>query len=160
MKEFKGFGSFATHLKLMALEASEVTHHMADRAAEEIQKTAQGEIGFYQDQIGPYAAWEQLADSTEAEKARLGFEPDAPLLRTGGMRKSINRTVIGNDATVGSNDPTMIYHELGTTKMAPRAVLGPAAIHSKGRVKLIIGSTMFAWLSGRGWLRPAKITGS
>jgi HK97 gp10 family phage protein len=153
VKEFKSFGSFAAHLTKLAATGHEVTHHMVKAGAEEIEKTAQGEIGFYQTDIAPYPDWALLADSTEAEKARLGFEPDAPLLRTGEMKKSIHASVEGNEAVVGSNDGILKYHEFGTDRMPPRPVLGPAAHHSSPRIMSQFAKTTFAWLAGMGWKR-------
>ncbi|RKR46317.1 hypothetical protein [Paraburkholderia sp. BL17N1] len=154
MKEFKSFGAFAAHLERLALESAEVKHHAVDRAAEEIQKTAQGLIGEYQHGVGPYPAWEELADSTQAERSRLGYSENDPGYRDGKMQRSIRRTASSSEAEVGSNDQNLVWFDLGTTKQPPRPVLGPAAIHSRERVKRIIGMTVFAWLAARGWRRP------
>lgn len=153
MKQFNSFGAFATHLAKLAATGPEVTHHMVKAGAEEIAKTAQGEIGFYQTDIEPYPDWALLADSTEAEKARLGYEPDAPLLRTGEMKKSIRADAERNEAVVGSNDEILKYHEFGTDRMPPRPVLGPAAHYSSPRILAQFGKTTFAWLAGMGWKR-------
>ncbi len=154
MKEFKSFGAFATHLARLAATSGEVTHHIVDKAAEEIQKTAQGIIGDYQDAIGPYPAWEELADSTKAERARLGYSENDPGYRSGAMQRSIQRTVEGNESVVGSNDPHLVWFDQGTVRQPPRPVMGPAALHSRDRVAAIVGTTAFAWLAGRGWMRP------
>lgn len=148
---------FAAHLIRLAAESHAVMHHAVTISADEIKDTAQGIIGQYQDAIGPYPKWEDLADSTEAEKARLGYSVDAPLLRTGEMQKSIEQRTIGTEAEIGSNDRKMIWHELGTDRMPPRPVLGPAAMHSKDRVAHFVGKTTLAWLSGKGWVRPRRI---
>lgn len=157
MKEFSSFGAFAKHLEKLALEGPAVTHHILDKSAEEMQKTAQGMIGEYQDAVGPYPAWEELADSTKAERARLGYSENDPGYRSGEMQRSVQRHVEADEAAVGSNDQHLVWFDQGTTKQPPRAVLGAAAIHSKPRVTKIIGTTMFAWLAGRGWRRP-KLT--
>ncbi|MFM0630774.1 hypothetical protein [Paraburkholderia xenovorans] len=154
MKEFNSFGAFARHLERLAIEGPVVKHFAADKAAEEIQKTAQGMIGDYQDAVGPYVAWEELADRTKSERVAAGYSDNDPGYRSGAMRKSIERKVEGGEAVVGSNDQDLVWFDLGTTKQPPRPVLGPAAIHSKRRVQEIIGATVFAWLAGRGWRRP------
>ncbi|GAA7757459.1 hypothetical protein RN01_22570 [Cupriavidus sp. SHE] len=157
MKQFNSFGAFAAHLERLAAAGPAVTHHIADKAAEEIQKTAQGMIGDYQEAVGPYPKWEELADSTKEERARLGFSENDPGYRSGAMQASIERTVHGSEAAIGSNDQHLVWFDLGTPNQPPRPVLGPAAIHSEGRVKKIIGATVFAWLTGRGWRRPQRL---
>lgn len=159
MKEFKGFGAFADHLVRVAAESGEVKKHILDASAEEIQKTARGMIGDYQHAVGPYPAWEELADSTKAERSRLGYSENDPGYRSGEMQRSVERHVEGDEAAVGSNDQDMVWFDIGTSKQPPRPVFGPAAIHSKPRVQRIIGMTMFAWLAGRGWRRPRITSG-
>lgn len=154
MKEFKSFGAFAAHLERLAMESHEVKHFVLEKGSEEIQKTAQGMIGEYQQGVGPFPAWEELAESTQADRARLGFSENDPGFRTGAMQRSIERTVEGSESAVGSNDPHLLWFDLGTEKQPPRPVFGPAAIHSRDRVQRIIGTTIFAWLAGRGWRRP------
>lgn len=154
MKEFKSFGAFALHLERLAATSGEVKHHILDKAGEEVQKTAQGMIGDYQQAIGPYVAWEELADRTKAERSRLGFSENDPGFRTGEMQRSIKHTVSGEEMAVGSNDQHIIWFDLGTPNQPPRPVFGPAALHSMDRVKTIIGATAFAWLAGAGWLKP------
>ncbi len=154
MKEFTSFAAFAAHLERLAVMGHEVTHHIADKSAEEIQKTAQGMIGDYQPAVGPYVAWEELADSTKAERARLGFSDNDPGYRSGEMRKSIERTVQGTEAAVGSNDQHLVWFDLGTPKHPPRPVLGPAALHSRERVGSYAAKTVFAWLAGRSLRHP------
>lgn len=159
MKEFKSFGAFAAHLEKLAAIGPEVTHHIVDKSAEEIQKTAQGIIGEYQPGIGSYRAWEELADRTQQERARLGYSENDPGYRSGEMQKSVHHAAENNEAAIGSNDPHMVWFDLGTPKQPPRPVFGPAAIHSRERVKIIMGKTMFAWLAGMGWRKPRITSG-
>jgi hypothetical protein len=159
MKEFKSFGAFAAHLERLAVAGPEVTHHIVEKSAEEIQKTAQGIIGEYQPEIESYPAWEELAERTQQERARLGYSENDPGYRSGAMQRSVQREVEGNEAAIGSDDPHLVWFDLGTSRQPPRAVFGPAAIHSRDRVGLIIGKTMFAWLAGMGWRRPRITNG-
>lgn len=154
MKEFKSFGAFALHLERLAATSGAVKHHILDKAGEEVQKTAQGMIGDYQQAVGQYPAWEELADSTKAERSRLGYSENDPGYRSGEMQKSVQRTVSGEEMAVGSNDPHIVWFDQGTPSQPPRPIFGPAALHSMDRVKTIIGATAFAWLAGAGWLKP------
>lgn len=154
MREFKSFGAFALHLERLAATSGEVKHHILDKAGEEVQKTAQRMIGDYQQAVGPYPAWEELADSTKAERSRLGYSENDPGFRTGEMQRSVQRTVSSEEMAVGSNDPHIVWFDQGTPKQPPRPVFGPAALHSMDRVKTIIGATAFAWVAGAGWRKP------
>jgi len=145
---------FADHLARLAAESTAVTHHMTEQTAKDIEKVAKAEIGQYQPAVGLFAKWEQLKPETEAEKKRLGYRLNAPLERTGEMRDSIGRTVIGTEAAVGSNDDKMVWHELGTPTVPARAVLGPAAIRVGQNLQARLGRVLTAWLAGRGWRRP------
>ena len=98
--------------------------------------------------------WEELTAETEFDKIRKGYPVDAPLLRNGQMRNSIETTVIGNEAVVGSNDQKMVWHELGTRTIPPRAVLGPAAIRAGKDIQARFGRTVAAWLAGWSWRNP------
>ncbi|NOV25889.1 hypothetical protein E5S69_20515 [Cupriavidus necator] len=154
MKNFRSLGDFANHLTALAAESTAVTGHMTETGAEVIQKIAKSEIGHYQPAVGPFAKWEELTAETEFEKIRQGYPVDAPLLRTGEMRDSIERTVAGNEAAVGSNEDKMVWHELGTLRVPPRAVLGPAAIRAGEDLKARFSRTVAAWLAGRSWRLP------
>ncbi|WP_234775250.1 hypothetical protein [Paraburkholderia tropica] len=159
MKEFRSFGAFAKHLEVLALQSHAVKEHVLDKSAEEIQKTAQGLIGQYQEAIGPYVAWDELADSTQAERARLGFSENDPGYRDGAMQRSIGRQVHGEESVIGSNDKNLVWFDQGTSKQPPRPVFGPAAIHSLERVKLLQTITLIAWIAGKGWRRPRLTSG-
>jgi len=118
---------------------SEEVHHGLKQVAVAIETTAKEEIGHYQAAAGPFAAWEPLADSTVADRVSKGFTPDDPLLRTGELQDSIVHEVGDWEATVGSTDPVMIFHEFGTSKMPPRPVIGPALFHNAEHVQKLIG---------------------
>lgn len=154
MKTFKSMSDFADHLIRLAAESEVVTNHLTEGAAAEIEKVAKAEIGHYQPAVGKFAAWAELKPETEAEKSRLGFKTNAPLERTGEMRDSIQRTVVRNEAVIGSNSDKMVWHELGKGRNPPRAVLGPAAIRVGENLQRRFGIAVAAWLAGRNWRRP------
>lgn len=147
-REFGSFAEFAGHLLTLQVTEAAALRKGLDLVGTVVEGTAKAEIGFYQGAVGEFAAWEPLADSTEQEKARLGFEPDAPLLRTGELRDSIGHEVGGLEVVIGSTSDVMVYQELGTATIPPRAVLGPAAVHNQERIERILGAAAIAGLIG------------
>lgn len=117
-------------------------------AAKVVQKDAQDRIGEYQKETGPFPEWKPLADSTEAEKARLGYPLNSPLLRSGDMCDSIETEHNALEAIIGSKDPVARYQEFGTDRIPPRPFLGPAAYDSRDKVHRIIGKTAAASIGG------------
>lgn len=85
--------------------------------------------------IGSYDyGWQQLAPSTQAERVRLGYPANEPLLRSGDLRDSISHYLEGADLVpheisgyVGSPSKIALYQELGTSRIPPRSYLGGAA---------------------------------
>lgn len=148
MREFKSFAAFGAHLARLALLEHEVTGHIVRESAKIILADAEHRIGAYQDYTGPFNAWAPLADSTEAEKERLGYPLNAPLLREGDLRGSYNYEVNGNEAVIGSQSDIAVYQEMGTETIPPRPVIGPAAYNSKNDICELAGMTALAWLSG------------
>jgi hypothetical protein len=147
VREFNLAG-FAAHLAVLSHEMHAHTEQGLHRALQVIQDDAVAQIGHYQDAIGNFSGWPALADSTEAQKARLGYPLDAPLLRTGELRESFSHQVEGHTGVVGSTDETMLYHELGTSKMPPRPVLGPAIVRSERKVEAIVGRSLVEGILG------------
>jgi phage gpG-like protein len=154
MKEFSSFGAFARHLAVTAALGEEVTHHIAEKSAEIIKQDAQAKLGHYQESVGPFPEWAELADSTKADRLAQGFTENDPLRRTGGLADSIQTQVLGNDAVVGSEDPVARWQEEGTERIPPRPFLGPAAFGAKRPISEMAGKTIIAWVSGLGWKRP------
>lgn len=147
MKEFSILG-FVEHLAVMAAEMVVVEHEALERAAEVIEHEAKESVGHYQEQSGPFAAWDPLAEATMADRAAKGFPEDEPELRTGEMRDSIEHVVIGHEAEIGSNSEILEWQELGTAKMPPRSVLGGAAARKADAVSAEIGREVVAALVG------------
>lgn len=113
--------------------------------AEEIEHTAKEEIGTYQPSVGPFNAWDELAESTKADRVRQGYSEDDPLLRTGELRDSISHRVMGLAAVVGSTDDKAVWQEYGTEKIPPRPFIGPAYVKSFHKLTEMVG---FAVLKG------------
>ena len=148
MREFNSFGAFAGHLLEIQLAEAFAMHEGLKAVGEHVEAVAKWEIGFYQEAVGPFPAWEPLADSTEAEKARLGYQPDAPLLRDGDLRDSYGNEVEVLDAIIGSTSDIAVYQEIGTPTIPPRPVLGPAALHSQEFIEATIGAAAVSGIIG------------
>lgn len=155
MKQFNGFASFARHLMRTAAIGEEVSSHLAKEGGKVVQKDAQARIGEYQDGVGEFTAWANLAESTVNDRLSKGFSPDDPLLRTGSLRDSIEVHEDGAEVVVGSASDIALYQECGTDKIPPRPFLGPAGFTSREKIERGVGLGTAAWVAGVGWKRPA-----
>lgn len=140
MREFESLAKFAEHLAIMSVAVVKSEQRALEKCAVLIEKTAKSEIGHYQKAVGPFPAWADLADSTEADKARHGYPVDAPLLRKGDLRDSIQHEVRVLDAVIGSQSDIAAYQEFGTRTIPPRPFIGPAAYRNKEKIQHIIGA--------------------
>ncbi|MDE3022876.1 MAG: hypothetical protein KGI54_13640 [Pseudomonadota bacterium] len=152
---FKDFKSFANHLKtLPKLEEAALLMEVT-RLAELIEDTAKAEIGTYQrDNMGPFAPWAELAYFTKQDRLEKGFTENDPLLRTGEMRASITHEVLHNspstfDAVIGSDSEIAEKQELGTSKIPPRAFLGPAMWRNREHILKSLQGVHFSIMSGK-----------
>lgn len=159
MRSFDSFGAFAEHLVVASGAMKIALHEGVKKATELVQATAKAEIGVYQDavgtfqnDIGAFPAWAQLADSTERQKERMGYPLDAPLLASGAFRDSIVKEAVGLKGVVASDDDVAMYHEMGTDKMPPRPVFGPAGVRCEDKVLRILGEAAMIGLIGGDWL--------
>jgi len=139
MREFAHIGEMVAHLATMAAAETLALHHGLKKCAVAIEKTAKAEIGEYQGEVPPFSGWVELADSTKADRVAQGFTENDPLLRTGKLRDTISHQIDGLEAVIGSDSDIMVYQELGTEHIPPRAVLGPAAIHNKDLIIKTLG---------------------
>jgi hypothetical protein len=147
--ELQSLEALALKFLLMPIAIRRLQHQGLDMACQIIEKDAAAQIGHYQDAHGEYPAWAPLAESTEEEKARLGFPADAPLERTGALKDSFSHEVHGLEAVVGSTDEKMVYHEFGTDRMPPRPALGPALFKNRESLSKLLGfATVTAIIEG------------
>src|SRR4051794_7536860 len=109
LREFNSIAAFVEQLATVAIAVKEAEHVLLEKAAVMVEKRAKEKIGEYQEQIGPFVAWAELADSTKADREKHGYAEDQPLLRSGEMRDSIEHTVQGSEACVGSNSDIAVY---------------------------------------------------
>lgn len=92
-----------------------------------------------------HAALERAARVVEAEATA----EIAHLGGTGDLRDSIEHTVLGDEAHVGSNSEIAEYQELGTAHIPPRSFLGSALVQTTDEVVKIIGEGVVGALTGR-----------
>lgn len=148
MKEFKSLGAFAKYFGTREVALHETLHVALEVVAAKMNNTARAEIGIYQPEVGPFPAWAELAEFTVQDRLAQHYSPDEPLLRDGTLRDSITHEVIGLEAVIGSTSDIMVYQELGTLKIPPRPVLGPAAFHDAHFAVETIGAAAVAALGG------------
>ncbi|TKI03580.1 hypothetical protein [Martelella alba] len=96
--------------------------------AEDVEAAAKEELGVYQPAIGPFNAWDPLAESTMDDRVNQGYNANEPLLRSGELRDSIQHEVMGLSAIVGTKSQIGYWQEVGTDKIPPRPFIGPAYI--------------------------------
>ena len=131
-------------------EIEEASHRGLEKAARIVEAEAKREIGTYQGQAGPFAAWAELTEATKADRVAKGFTENDPLLRTGDMRDTIGHRVAGHEAVVGSDSDIAVYQELGTSRIPPRSFLGGAAFRKAEEVAQTLGHAAVLGLVGRG----------
>ena len=130
--------------------ASRRTHTVASAIAKEagvaIRDRAKEKLGTYQEATGDFPAWEQLAESTQEQRAKAGYTPNDPLLRSGELRDSITTRSDGNGSVTGTTLDVGLWMENGTEKIPPRPFLGPAAeeeMHKIGVLAAPLIKTLF-----------------
>ncbi len=143
MRSFNSIDAFLPHLARMHGRGAAHAQKTLDKAAAVVQQAAKDRIGVpEQPAAGPFVAWAPLADSTQEERARLGYPPADALLRSGETRDSIERNSEGSQAVVGSNSDILLWQELGTRSIPPRSVLGAAAVEEGDRVTRMLGQAV------------------
>ena len=66
------------------------------------------------------------------------------------MRGSIQHRTGFHEAEIGSDDDKLVFFELGTSRQAPRSVLGLAAVKKGQKVAEIVGEGVAFALMGEG----------
>lgn len=94
---------------------------------------AYSKFGHYQTAVGPFSAWQSLAQTTLQRRARRGINPaNEPLLESGALRESYEIIDDGEAIVIGSAEPQAGVMETGDGQSIPaRAVLGPAIIQAE-----------------------------
>lgn len=147
-QEFHSLTAFAARLLVMEVAVQKELRVGLKEAAQHVETQAKGELGTYQPAVGPFSAWQELAESTKEDRVRKGFTENDPLLRSGELRESISHEVHGLEAEIGTPREEGEYLELGTSKMPPRPFLGPALIHSEKAIHKILGHAVVRGMVG------------
>lgn len=145
---YKSFGAMANAMQRNMERVAVAFAKTSLSGAKLVQAVAKHKIGVYQPEVGPFPEWEELADSTEFEKARLGYPVDAPLLREGNLRDSIVYECTAMTFLVGSESKIAIYQEFGTKTIPPRPFIGPALFETMPDIMKIFGNSIERALSG------------
>lgn len=154
MKSFDSMGKFALHLAERVIAGRAALEEGLELAAQVIEKEARDELGTYQSAIGPFPAWEELAESTKDSRVAAGYTENDPLLASGAMRDTFGHERERLEAVIGSTDEKMIFHEFGTSRMPPRPVFGPAVLRKEKEVAALIGAAGVAAIVGGKLVHP------
>ena len=148
MMEFASLADLAQHLVTRNAVLDLSIEQGVELASIILQKEMKAEIGHYQDAIGPFPEWAELAESTKEDRLTKGYSENDPLLRSGGLYNSIECEANGGEAIAGSTSDIMPLHEFGTEKMPPRPVVGPALYRRIDEIVALIGKVSVSGLIG------------
>jgi len=144
---FASPGAFGSFLAKTTLAMPMAYSAALNAAADIVLERARSEPGEYQRGAGPFPSWQPLAQSTLDDKARGGWPSPSPLLRTGEMAASYEKSVGATVAYVGSNDDKAVWQEFGTSKIPPRSVIGIAGARSESEIHALTGRIFYGLLT-------------
>lgn len=143
------FADLASRLSGLSSKEGVLTKEVLETVGLRIEEEAKEEIGYYQrSDVGPFAAWAELAPSTKKDRVRRGFPENEPLLRTGKLRDSIGHKVTGDGVAVGSDLDIALWQEMGTETIPPRPFLRVAAWRVRREIGKIYGIALKKALGG------------
>lgn len=152
---FRSLRSFAFYLANQAVrQHKENIKNVLTLVGRATAKQARSMVGTLQPGIGPYPAWERLANATVERKTRYGLgkggDPETPLYATGRFARAIRFKVDANRGCVhvGTNVEYIMYTELGTAHMPPRPVFSPAALRTVPKFIPTLAESVAASLIG------------
>ena len=128
----------AEKLASVAIETEAAIQLVVEEAAGLVQETAKNALGTYE------FGWPPLKEETVARKAT----GDSPLLETGELRDSIERTIGHHVAWVGSNDDKAVWQEFGTSTIPPRSFIASPGMVCEGQIHKMARETVGAALAG------------
>lgn len=135
MRSFNSLEAFGSFLVALSTQVEDRAAHALREGAHLVAEDAQERIGHYDGND-----WPQLAAFTQAERERLGFSANDPLLRSGTLHDAIVSEGQGREAVAGvksggsAGDADIgdiaLWQEMGTPDaqrpIPPRPFLGPA----------------------------------
>lgn len=114
VRNFKSFNDFDLFLKRSPVahksEETKIIEESLTEAAKFLQTKAKEKFGEYQ------SGWDELSEATQKDREQKGFTANDPLLRNGHLRDSVEMNAVGRTASVGSDDPVMVWQEKGTAR--------------------------------------------
>ena len=146
-KSFNSLLDFSEHLFKAATAEIFAVHAGLELSAKLIQADAKHQLGHLQPQVGPFPEWEELADSTKADKERNDYVFNAdynPLVRTGELMNSIEYEVNMSalEAIIGTKNIIGAYQEFGTKNIPPRPFMGTAAFKLGPIIAKLLGKAI------------------
>ena len=151
-KEFDSVTALMQSLRRDFSGMVEAAHPVLREVGEEIKAHAQAKIGL----LNP--GWESLAPATQAERERLGYAPNEPLLRDGTLRDAITYDVDYDHVLIGVKSEQVtaatgksvdigdvaVWQEHGTETIPPRPFLAPALHENAEHVGNLIAEHLVA----------------
>ena len=128
----------AAKLASVAVESELAIQAVVEDAAGLVQETAKNAMGTYE------FGWTPLKEETVARKAT----GDSPLLETGELRDSIEKTIGHHVAWVGSDSDKAVWHEFGTSTIPPRSFIASAGMVCEPQIHELAVETIGAVLGG------------
>ena len=164
MPTFKSPLAFAEYLERAAEEMGSAQHEGMGEAGRMVARKAKEYLGHPQGDDGEFPAWKPLSRATEegfrhkfgfwipGKVTDLKYPPDTPLLRDGGLGRSIKSDADAHTMHVGSDDPIALWQELGTPgaiyPIEPRSFIGRAMFEGYHKAVAIVVRRIMAPLVG------------
>jgi hypothetical protein len=157
LKSFNSLADLAAAFAGLAVEAEAVERRGLDKAAQIIETEAKASLGTYQE------GWAELAESTQEERARKGYAPNDPLLRSETLRGAIThevvdakRALVGVPGDTGEVEPegalvadVAADMEFGSMHAPPRPFMGPAATRKGQEAADAVAGELFIHIRGK-----------
>lgn len=157
-KEFGSLGAFANHLQKVVKQYPKRQRAALDFIGQHIEDKSKKAIGHYQKGADGFEDWQELSESTKADKVKKGYvfnDEFNPLYREGDLKESIHHVVSplnGQNQNelgkvyIGSPLDIALYQEMGTAKIPARSFLGLTLFKEKYQIEYILGLFLNNWI--------------